>query len=318
MEYLVSIVVPVYNVEPYLDRCVKSIVEQTYRPIEIILVDDGSTDLSGSMCDKWSQKDPRIKVIHKVNGGLSDARNVGIDSAKGEFISFIDSDDYIALDMIESTLTRMVENRCEIGICNMISFDENGNESVFYAPTDELTIWKGNEKYKTLSQPSVCNKIFNIRLFDGVDFPRGRYYEDTFVYHELLYKSSGTVLTGKTGYFYLKRSDSIIGQFRCDDRYFDFVHAVWERTKFLQEHQIYPYTYEACLGLYAAYSNCIDSFSKNSEYHEKLRIAKMEYTYAYATLMKDHVPIGFKQRVRLYLLKFFPSLHRFVYSKRYH
>ena len=94
-----SVVIPVYNVEKYLDKCVESIVNQTFKDLEIILVDDGSTDESGKMCDEWTEKDTRIKAIHKINGGLSSARNAGIKQAKGEYISFIDSDDFVELDM---------------------------------------------------------------------------------------------------------------------------------------------------------------------------------------------------------------------------
>ena len=117
MDKLVSIVVPVYNVDKYLDKCVNSIINQKYKNLEIILVDDGSTDESGKKCDLWAEKDNRIRVIHKENGGLSDARNVGIDNSKGYYISFIDSDDFIENDMIEVLLKEIKENNCDISIC---------------------------------------------------------------------------------------------------------------------------------------------------------------------------------------------------------
>lgn len=101
MNDLISLIVPVYNVEKYLDKCLETITNQTYSNMEIILIDDGSTDLSGKKCDEWEKKDSRVRVIHKKNGGLSSARNAGIDVAKGKYISFIDSDDYIELNMIE-------------------------------------------------------------------------------------------------------------------------------------------------------------------------------------------------------------------------
>ena len=101
---LISVIVPVYKVEPYLDKCVRSIVEQTYQNLEIILVDDGSPDNCGAICDAWAEKDSRIKVIHKENGGLSDARNAGMDVATGQWIAFVDSDDWIAEEMYESLL----------------------------------------------------------------------------------------------------------------------------------------------------------------------------------------------------------------------
>lgn len=119
---LISLIVPVYNVETYLDRCISSIVKQTYKNLEIILVDDGSTDRSGTMCDAWMQKDKRIRVIHKKNGGLSSARNAGIEMAHGKFWGFIDSDDYIAPDMYEYLYTHRVDGG--ICACGYIEVDE--------------------------------------------------------------------------------------------------------------------------------------------------------------------------------------------------
>ena len=115
-EVLISVVVPVYNVEHYLKKCVDSICHQTYRNLEIILVDDGSTDCSGSLCDEFATSDSRIRVIHKSNGGLSDARNAGMELASGEWWMFVDSDDYIAPDTAETLLLAAVENHCEIAV----------------------------------------------------------------------------------------------------------------------------------------------------------------------------------------------------------
>ncbi|MBR1540013.1 MAG: glycosyltransferase [Clostridia bacterium] len=123
-EELISIIVPVYKVEKYLDKCINSIVSQTYKNLEVILVDDGSPDSCGKMCDEWTQKDTRIKVIHKENGGLSDARNFGLDCAKGKYIQFVDSDDYIEKDMIEFLYKNLKENNADISICSNYMVDE--------------------------------------------------------------------------------------------------------------------------------------------------------------------------------------------------
>ena len=123
---LISVIVPVYNVEKYLKKCVNSITSQTYENLEILLVDDGSTDLSGQICNEFEKNDARIKVIHKKNGGLSDARNAGLDRAKGQYYAFIDSDDYIQDNTIEIMLNAVKKNKSEISVCNMIRFLEEG------------------------------------------------------------------------------------------------------------------------------------------------------------------------------------------------
>ena len=126
---LISVIVPVFKVDPYLDRCVESIVNQTYRNLEIILVDDGSPDSCGAMCDAWAEKDRRIKVIHKKNGGLSDARNAGLDIATGTLIGFVDSDDFIRSDMYLLLMERLMEDGSDIAACGVEMVFEDGTPS---------------------------------------------------------------------------------------------------------------------------------------------------------------------------------------------
>ena len=126
MQPLISVIVPIYNVEDYLDRCVDSIINQTYKNLEIILVDDGSPDNCPKMCDDYAKIDNRIKVVHKENGGLSDARNAGMKVATGEYVSFIDSDDYVSLDFYETLLQTMIDNDSDIVECGVVKFYENG------------------------------------------------------------------------------------------------------------------------------------------------------------------------------------------------
>ena len=118
---LISVIVPVYNVEPFLDRCMQSILRQTYRNLEIILVDDGSTDASAQLCDDYARKDGRVKVLHKTNGGLSDARNAGLELASGAYIGYVDSDDWIEPDMYEQMHRACVENNARIAVCRYLS-----------------------------------------------------------------------------------------------------------------------------------------------------------------------------------------------------
>lgn len=310
---LISVIVPVYNVEKYLKKCVDSITSQTYKNLEILLVDDGSTDSSGQICNEFEKNDARIKVIHKKNGGLSDARNAGLDRAKGQYYAFIDSDDYIQDNTIEIMLNAVKKNKSEIAICNMIRFLEEGETLQFYCPTDHEVLYQGKQRYKTLNQPSVCNKLFEAKLFEGIRFPKGKYYEDTFVYHEVLYRANNIVLTGTDSYWYLSREDSIVGQPQYTERYFDFIEAVYKRADFLLKHDVQPYAKEACLSLYAAIANAESNIEENTKTIEKFSIARKQYTLAYNELMKTKNQIGIKQKLRLMLLKYFPKLHVKIY-----
>lgn len=311
--YKVSVIIPIYNVQEYLDECINSIVKQTYQNLEIILVDDGSPDSSPMICNEWEKQDDRIVVIHKENGGLSDARNAGLDRAKGQYYAFIDSDDYIQDNTIEIMLNAVKKNKSEIAICNMIRFLEEGETLQFYCPTDHEVLYQGKQRYKTLNQPSVCNKLFEAKLFEGIRFPKGKYYEDTFVYHEVLYRANNIVLTGTDSYWYLSREDSIVGQPQYTERYFDFIEAVYKRADFLLKHDVQPYAKEACLSLYAAIANAESNIEENTKTIEKFSIARKQYTLAYNELMKTKNQIGIKQKLRLMLLKYFPKLHVKIY-----
>lgn len=311
-EDLVSVIIPVYNTEEYIDKCIHSIVCQTYVNLEIILIDDGSTDSSGMLCDKWSNSDKRIVVIHKSNGGLSDARNCGLDVARGTYYAFVDSDDYLSLDAIEQMYIGIKNNLCEIAICNMIRISENGQSYPFYKPTSVEKILRGEKRFQTLVQPSVCNKLFMAKLFDNVRFPFGKYYEDTFIYHILLFRAKNVVMTGSDNYFYLERKNSIISRPQFTEQYFDFIEAVWYRAFFLLEQNIQPYANEACLSLYAAYSNAEKHIKKSKSNKLHFANAKNQFKLALFTLINADT-VGLKQKIRLIILYFFPALHSILF-----
>lgn len=311
-EVLISVVVPVYNVEHYLKKCVDSICHQTYRNLEIILVDDGSTDCSGSLCDEFATSDSRIRVIHKSNGGLSDARNAGMELASGEWWMFVDSDDYIAPDTAETLLLAAVENHCEITVCNMMRIYEDGKQEPFYCPVTEPTIWAGEQRFETLRQPSVCNKLFRADLFKELRFPKRKFYEDTFVYHVLAHRANRIALTGLSGYYYLSRRESILGQSQFTDRYFDYVEAIHERAMFLFNHGISRYGEEACLSLYAAIVNSTKNIRKTPQNAEHFQRMWEWYELAYRNLMSSP-DTSIKQKLRLFFLKYAPKIHNKLY-----
>ncbi len=222
---MVSVIVPVFNVEPYLDRCIQSIVDQSFQNIEIILVDDGSTDSSPKICDAWKQRDSRIIVIHKKNGGLSDARNTGINASQGEKLCFIDSDDWIEPNYIELLDCVMTKYTAEIAVCNYIrevsSEDYVNSEKRIASGKDQFIeehVFTGRDflshiymgKYVTCV--IACNKLFRRELFDSICYPVGKLHEDEYVIHRLVYSCKRVVCIPNIGYHYWQRADGIMGR----------------------------------------------------------------------------------------------------------
>ena len=181
---LISVIVPIYKVEEYLDRCVESLVNQTYKNLEIILVDDGSPDNCPKMCDDWAKKDSRIKVVHKKNGGLSDARNAGFEVATGDIISFIDSDDWIEPEMFETMLSQMEKDDSDIVSCGVNWVEENG--SVIRTVTvSEDSVRDTHTAMQELINDNrvkqhVWNKLYKYDMIKDIPFEKGKYHEDVF------------------------------------------------------------------------------------------------------------------------------------------
>lgn len=203
---LVSVIVPVYKVENYLQRCVESIINQTYTNLEIILVDDGSPDKCPQMCDNYAHKDSRIVVIHKNNGGLSSARNAALDVVSGDFITFVDSDDYISLVMIERLIELIEKYDADIVTCGLNVIDKNA-EVYDYRVVDADIKLSGVELANLLIKDKApynfaCSKIFRKHLFDKVRYPLNRYYEDTATTYKLAYLAEKTYNTKECLYYY--------------------------------------------------------------------------------------------------------------------
>ena len=209
----ISIIVPVYNVERYLEKCIDSILNQTFRDIELILVDDGSTDNSGIICDRYKNKDDRIIVIHKDNGGLSSARNTGINVAKGDFIGFVDSDDYIDENMYYKLYYLCIKNGCEISVCKFAN--EIDGKSINLRENEYTHIMNNEDGMKELFKGilyrfSACNKLFKSDLFKEVAFPEGRIHEDLSTTYRLFGNVNKVGYINYEGYVYVKRSNSIL------------------------------------------------------------------------------------------------------------
>lgn len=210
---LVSVVVPIYKVEKYLDKCIKSILDQTWENLEIILVDDGSPDQCGVLCDRYAAEDSRIKVIHKENGGLSDARNAGVRLASGKYLLFVDSDDYIAKDLVEKTVGIAEKTNCDIALFDYY-YVENGVEEVRTCDIpSKKELCLEEEKGLLMIPPSAWTKLFNRDFYmrAGCFFPKGLYYEDLATTPKLLYQAEKIVYLKEPLYYYMIRSNSIMG-----------------------------------------------------------------------------------------------------------
>lgn len=218
MSTLISIIVPIYNVEQYLDRCVESLVSQTYENIEIILVDDGSLDGCPKKCDEWEQKDSRIIVIHKENGGLSDARNTGIEVAQGEFLAFVDSDDYVAKEYIEILYSSLVRTNSDIVTCNyyysytsgkIIESSVKMQEGVYSARK-----FTNFSIHSNFGYDYAWNKLYRKDLFYHLRYKIGKFYEDVFIITDLMEICKKIAIIDSYLYYYTERDDSICGESR--------------------------------------------------------------------------------------------------------
>lgn len=236
----ISVIVPIYNVEKELSRCLDSIVNSSYKNLEIILVDDGSTDSSGHICDEYKKKDCRIKVVHKSNGGLSDARNKGIDLATGDYLAFIDSDDAIAKDMLSYLLEILLKNNCDISVCNYMTFSTLEVPKIKNDINKTTKIYSNKEVLDILLEGNVShsdyawNKLYKKELFKNIRYPKGKKMEDIGTTYKLYYNSKKIVISDSVKYYYYQRPNSILGK-NSYDNYKDNLELSIERYNFLVE-----------------------------------------------------------------------------------
>lgn len=209
----ISIIIPVYNVERYLPKCLESVLGQTYQDLEVILVDDGSPDHCGRICDEYARRDRRVRVIHRQNGGLSAARNTGLAAAGGAYLGFVDSDDWIEPDMYEYLMQGLQRANADVAVCGL--YDCYRDKIHGRGPEKEMVC--GTEKALGLLlkndeiQNSACNKLYRRELFEGIVFPEGRAYEDLAIMDQVFVKAKRVALLPERKYYYLLHSGSIAG-----------------------------------------------------------------------------------------------------------
>lgn len=235
---LISIVVPIYNVEKYLKKCIDSILVQTYKNIEIILVDDGSPDNCGAICEEYGKKDSRIKIIHKENGGLSDARNVGIEVAIGKYITFIDSDDYVDENYIAYLYQILKKYKTRISIISNYIITSNGKIIDLGLNYKEESIDKIEALKRMLNEEgytvSAWSKLYDIELFKNVKFPKGKLCEDNGTTYKLIEQVENVAFGNKSKYYYLKRDGSIMLS-TFNEKKLDMIYLTDEMCDFLEK-----------------------------------------------------------------------------------
>ena len=239
----ISVIVPVYNVEAYLGRCVDSILGQTYQNLEVILVDDGSRDGSGALCDAFAKQDSRVRVIHKPNGGLSSARNAGIAAAQGEYMAFVDSDDWIELDAYEGMLQRMHHYHAKLVCAGRYDVDGGTGEKKLglcpekeeCIPAEELVgrifLWDGCDS-------SACDKLYHRSLLEEIRFPEGKVCEDVPTTYKIVLRAERAVLWNRPIYNYFHRPNSISTAVEITEKTFHFSQHTAQIYPDIREH--YP------------------------------------------------------------------------------
>lgn len=283
---VISVIIPVYNVEPYLRQCVDSVLNQTYRNLEIFLVDDGSTDNCSILCDQIAKIDPRVKVIHKENGGLSDARNAALDICTGEYVAFVDSDDYVEKDYIETLYTLLVDFDVDISVCSYYNLIDD-----IASPAEEQRIV---EKYtkeqiikfiltERLVSTTAWGKLFRRKLFCEVRFPKGRIYEDLFTTWKLVDQVDFVACTTIPKYYYRKNPYSIMNS-KFSSKNVDILDA---------HYSLMDYVYKEFPHLYK---------------YAKWRFTRYNISYLYKAIMADYndenVKMIFKQNIRNNILSY--------------
>lgn len=304
----ISVIVPVYKVEPYLRKCLDSIVNQTYQNLEIILIDDGSPDHCGAICDEYAVNDERIKVIHQPNAGLSSARNAGLVEATGEYIGFVDSDDWIDLNMYEYLLSNALSENADICICGR------------YEEYSTKTITKGYPKQEVLDteaallvllrnnfiQNFVWDKLWRRKLFEDVYFPEGRTYEDIAIVHRLFERAEKVQCLPNAKYHYLQRTDSIIGDTSLKNKMNHYMAAKQRYSEMVEKWpQFRPLLEGQCvasaIGIWCSW---LDNPGTERKQHQEEVRKISAFAKGHGKDARHHISIGLAGRLVSHLLNY--------------
>ncbi|MEW9501068.1 glycosyltransferase family 2 protein [Jeotgalibacillus marinus] len=316
MKPIISIIVPVYNVENHLRKCLDSLLAQTLTNFEVIVVNDGSTDRSGKICDEYSVKDMRIKVIQKENGGLSSARNVGIKAAEGQYIGFVDGDDRIDVNMYENLYRQSIDTKSDISVCTL-GREIDGtlvNEEKEKLVKEMDNVEAMRELFKgDLYRFSVCNKLFKKHCFENVQFPEGRIHEDLSTTYRLFANSNKTVFNNHIGYIYVKRKDSILTSQFSEKRLDSF--TGWNEILLFMNKK-YPQLYSEILAAFTFW--CVDNMyyiinqvETKEKKREYLNVIQKNVKKNYISIMKNY-DLSLKYKYLITLINYNVDLMLFM------
>lgn len=291
----ISVIIPVYNVEKYLIDCLESVVSQTYKNLEIIIVNDGSTDCSGDISDEYEKKDERIRVVHQKNMGLSGARNTGIDMATGEYITFLDSDDYLEIDILEKLVKILEKNKSDIAVAGINFCDEQG-KTLYEQKSKGIKKYVGkNQLYNLLTSNEIntmaWGKLYRISLFKDLRYPLHKYHEDVFLTYKLLDQSKSTIVIPDIGVHYRQVKTSIVHSTFCL-KHLDSIQAMQERSKFIEkkypEYRKYSYStvvYACC----KVFEKMVQSSYRNEKIETNIQKDVRKYLFYFLFYSKSRI-----------------------------
>ncbi|MCM1235869.1 MAG: glycosyltransferase [Ruminococcus flavefaciens] len=324
MGELISVIIPCFNVEKYIDRCMESVLNQTYRNLEIILVDDGSTDSTGEICERYSQTDTRVKVVHKKNGGLSSARNKGLEVALGTYIGFVDSDDWIEPDFYSYLYDLITRYQSDIAQCAYFLTDGNELrpvivEEIKKVSRDELMDFFFRAKGE-VSNYSVWNRLYKHEVVKGITFPNGYVNEDVYYSYFIFLKTHSAVISNQPKYnYYINENGITRGALRKQDL---SLYYVWDKVLEDTKRHNRQYYEKALLNrkraVFTLFSKYViygiqdnDTFTEQWFEEQLLELRK-----AYKELLRSGV-LDLKRKIVLTFLCISPRLLRFIYTKRF-
>ena len=311
---LVSVIIPVYNVEDYIEKCISSVINQTYNNMEIILVDDGSKDNSGNICEKYSKSDKRIKVIHKKNGGISDARNIGIKNASGIYITFIDSDDFVDNSYVELLYDTIEYYDADISIAShRVLYKKKclnkSNGEKFCAESKEIL-----EKilYDDGIDISAWGKMYKKELFEKIKFPSNMLYEDAATTYKLVDLSEKIAVNSQPVYNYVIRNNSI-SNCEFNEKKLDLIKATKEMTDFVKSK--YPELEKACnRRLIYAYLSTLTQLAKANNKNKKIEKELMDYIKENKKVVLKDKRIPKRDRLGIYAASLGMNVYKFFWK----
>lgn len=305
---LISVIVPVYNVEKYLPKCVESLMAQTWKNLEIILVDDGSPDNSWSIMQEYARRDSRVRPLRQKNGGLSAARNAGVDAAKGEYIGFLDGDDYLAPETYELLYRAMMKYDAQISICSFEYVDEYGNVLPTNSPMTREEVLTREEALNRLGGDknwyyvTAPNRLYRRELFDKVRFPLGKIHEDEYTAHLFYWQCERVAIVPRNLYYYVQHGSGIMGT-PSVRKTLNYVDAVLGRMDFALEHGLTELAFSCCNGALGKlvglrYGNVSDEPEKEARYEQALQQIRLRIR----KLLKLRASLADKAKVVVFLI----------------